>query len=205
MPGFGILAVTSQDVVVLILGEKWSKAGLLLSIFAFRGIPHLVEKTCGWLHSSAGRADRLMRWGIVSTTAHVVALLFGLRFGSLGVVCAYVSCMYLLFVPAIAYAGKPLGIKASDLLRVVGWQMAAALISAGLCLILRHELLADFAKPTRFAILVLSYVLSYLLLVVGVFKVRTPIAVGRSLLREFSPVFVAPMRKLVSVRLPRIG
>ncbi len=46
MPAFGILAVTSQD-VILLLGKKWESAGILLSVLALRGIPHVVERTFG--------------------------------------------------------------------------------------------------------------------------------------------------------------
>ena len=61
MPAFGVLAVTSQDLIVLLLGKKWSSAGVLLSVLALRGIAHVPERTLGWLHVSAGRADRWMR------------------------------------------------------------------------------------------------------------------------------------------------
>src|SRR5262249_15112375 len=40
MPAFGILAVTGQDLVVLLFGSKWAQAGILISILAWRGIPH---------------------------------------------------------------------------------------------------------------------------------------------------------------------
>jgi PST family polysaccharide transporter len=63
MPACGILAVAGQDLIVVLFGNKWSQAGVLISILAFRGIPYSVERTQGWLHVSAGRADRWMRWG----------------------------------------------------------------------------------------------------------------------------------------------
>ncbi|MBV9391821.1 MAG: lipopolysaccharide biosynthesis protein, partial [Verrucomicrobia bacterium] len=36
MPGFGLLSVLSQDIIVIILGEKWRPASILLSILAVR-------------------------------------------------------------------------------------------------------------------------------------------------------------------------
>src|SRR5205814_2526597 len=89
VPAFGILAVTVPDVVVLLLGNKWVSAGPLLSIFALRGIAQVVERTLGWLHVAAGRADRWMRWGVVSSLTQVVALVCGLPFGLKGVAVAY--------------------------------------------------------------------------------------------------------------------
>ena len=106
MPAFGILSVTGQDTIVLLLGEKWSSASLLLSVLALRGPAHLVERTLGWLHVTAGRPDRWMRWGIFATCIQAIALFSGLPFGPIGVVLAYVLSTYLLFVPALASARR---------------------------------------------------------------------------------------------------
>ena len=88
MPAFGLMAVTGQDVIVLLLGEKWSGAGLLLSILALRGIPNVVERSLGWLHVTAGRADRWARWGVIASCAQLGAIVIGLWFGLAGVVIA---------------------------------------------------------------------------------------------------------------------
>jgi PST family polysaccharide transporter len=61
MPAFGLLAVTSRDIVVILLGAKWASAGVLLSVLALRGIPHAIERTLRWLHVTAGRTDRWVR------------------------------------------------------------------------------------------------------------------------------------------------
>ena len=62
---FAGLAVTGQDFVVMLLGEKWVPVGPLLCIFAVRGIAQGTERTLGWLQVVAGRSDRWMRWGLV--------------------------------------------------------------------------------------------------------------------------------------------
>ena len=88
MPTAAILSVTAEDLTVILLGEKWRAAGLLLSIIALRGIFHVVEGSQGWLHLSIGRADRWRNWGIVSLVVQVVAVLGGLPFGATGVAVA---------------------------------------------------------------------------------------------------------------------
>ena len=47
MPTAAILSVTAEDLTVLLLGEKWRAAGLLLSIIALRGIFQVVERLTG--------------------------------------------------------------------------------------------------------------------------------------------------------------
>jgi len=89
-PAFGLLAATSQDLIVLLLGPKWARSGVLLSILALRGIPASIERTCGWLHVTAGRTDRWMRWGMALAGAQFVALCLALPYGPTGIVTATV-------------------------------------------------------------------------------------------------------------------
>lgn len=186
MPTFGLLAVTSQDIIVLLLGSKWASAGMLLSVLALRGIPHSIERTLGWLHVTAGRSDRWMRWGVFATCAHLVALFCGLPFGPMGVAVAYVAAMFILFVPAIAYAGRPLDIGASDVVRIVWRPMVACLAAVAFGFLLRW-MLQDIHPVSRTAVLALAYVASYLVIVVGILRVRTPLRTMQSLVRGYLP------------------
>jgi polysaccharide transporter, PST family len=183
MPAFGILTVTSRDIIVIALGDKWTNASVLLSIFALRGIPHVVQRTCGWLHNAAGRADRFMRWGLISSTTQLVALFVGLPFGMIGVAWAFVLSTYLLFLPAIAYSGGPLGIGVRKVLAVVGPQTLGALTAVALGLALRETILGSTPMVLRAMLLAISYLVVYAAIVVGIFKVRTPLQVGRSMVR----------------------
>src|SRR5207302_1277498 len=195
MPAFGLMAVTSQDLIVMLLGSKWSTAGVLLSVLALRGMPHVVERTIGWLHVAAGRTDRFVRWGAFASLAQLAALLTGASFGPMGVVVAHVIFMYILFVPALAYAGRPLGIGAAEVIKVVGPQLLGALTSAGFGFLLRYSLLADTPGLERAAVLALAYSVSYLVVVVGLFRVRMPLTVAISLGRLLIPARFAAIGK----------
>ena len=149
MPLFGVLAVTSQDLIVLVLGSRWSTAGTILSILALRGIPQVMERTVGWLHVPAGRTDRLMRWGLVAAFVQVVALFIGLPFGLVGVATAGVVCSYVLVLPALAYAGRPLGLGVKDSVEVTGRQFLGAVASAGVGFVLRDTVLSPSSSVER--------------------------------------------------------
>jgi polysaccharide transporter, PST family len=182
---FAALAVTGQDFVVILLGQKWAPAGPLLSVFALRGIAHTVERTLGWLHVAAGRPERWMRWGLFSAVCQLAALLAGLPFGPIGVATAYTVIMFGLFVPALIYAGRPLGIVAKDVLLAVGPQTAAGLITVAFGFIMQQTLLVDFSHLTRFCISGLICLATYLLVAVGLFKVTRPLLLAISLMRDF--------------------
>lgn len=174
MPAFGILAVTGQDLVVLVLGTKWAPAGALLSILALRGIPHSVERTLGWLHVVANRTDRWLRWGVIANCLQFAALLCGLRFGTRGVVIAYVASTFVLFLPAIAYAGQPLGIGASDVIRVSWRPFTGSLMAAAITFTLQYTALAQETRIFRIVALALTYAVVYLIVVMGLFRLRAP-------------------------------
>src|SRR5215470_10405001 len=130
MPTAAILSVTAQDLTVILLGEKWRAAGLLLNIIALRGIFQATEGSQGWLHLSIGRADRWRNWGIVSLVVQVVALVGGLPFGATGVAAAGVVASAVIAIPSISYAGRPIGIGATLVMRAVGPQLIGAISAA---------------------------------------------------------------------------
>jgi polysaccharide transporter, PST family len=187
-PLFAVLSVTGQDFVVLLLGEKWTPAGPLLSIFALRGIAHVVERTLGWLHVAAGRSDRWMRWGLFSSACQLIALAAGLPFGLIGVAVAYAIVMFGLFVPALVYAGRPLGIGVKDVLQAAGPQTAAGLVAVALGFLVQEAFLSDFSRFARLFVSAQICLAIYLSVVVGIFKVTGPLRLALSLLRDYSPI-----------------
>jgi PST family polysaccharide transporter len=186
MLAFAGLAVTGQDFVVMLLGQKWEPTGPLLCIFAVRGIAHVIERTLGWLHLAAGRSDRWMRWGFFSAICQLAAVFAGIPFGLAGVATAHAIATFCLFVPALAYAGRPVGIDAKDVLRAVGPQLVAALCTVAIGFTMQRLFLSDCSQLTRFALSVLICVAIYLTLAVGVFKITRPLRLVFSLLRDFS-------------------
>lgn len=184
-PAFAILAVIGQDFVVLLLGEKWAPAGPLLCIFAVRGIAHCIERTMGWLHVAAGRADRWMRWGVYSVIVQLLALAAGLPFGVTGVATAYAIAMFGLFVPALVYSGRPVGIHAGDVLRAVGPQTVAGLIAAGVGFLVQIEFLAHLAPMLRLVVSGSICLAIYLAIAVGLFRITAPLQLAFSVLHDF--------------------
>jgi PST family polysaccharide transporter len=185
---FAGLAVTGHDFVVILLGAKWEPAGPLLCIFAVRGIPHVAERTLGWLHVAAGRSDRWMRWGFFSAIVQLAALLAGVPFGLAGVATAHAVATFCLFAPALIYAGQPFGIGSKDVLGAVGPQIVGGLITVGVGLAAQQQFLSDYSQAARFAVSVLVCLIVYFAVVVGVFRVTGPIRLGLSLIRDFTPI-----------------
>ncbi len=183
---FAVLAVTGEDLIVLLLGDKWAPAGPLLCIFAVRGMAQGVERTLGWLHVVAARSDRWMRWGIFSAACQLLALAIGLPFGATGVAIAYAAVMFALFVPALAYAGQPLGIGVKDVLSATGPQVVAGVFATASGYAFEHALLADFSIIARLAVSAPFCLVAYLVVAVGVFRVTEPLRLALSLVHDLT-------------------
>jgi len=184
MPIAAILSVTAQDVTVLLLGEKWQAAGSLLAIIALRGIFQVIEGSQGWVHLSIGRADRWQKWGIVSLGVQVAAILAGLPFGPEGVAAASVIATALIAVPSISYAGRPIGIDATVVIRAVGRQVIGAIVTvaAGWCL--QMTVLAGYPGPIRILLSGAFCTCLYLAIVMGLFRLAEPIKVAGSVVQD---------------------
>jgi PST family polysaccharide transporter len=184
MPTAAILSVTAQDLTVMLLGEKWRAAGLLLSIIALRGIFQVVEGSQGWLHLSIGRADRWRNWGIVSVVVQVVAVLGGLPFGATGIAVAGVMSSLLIAVPSISYAGHPIGIGATLVIRAVGQQLIGAISAAAGGWWLQTTALTDCSSFVRICLSTGFCMSIYLIIVVGLFRLTEPIKVAVAIVQD---------------------
>jgi O-antigen/teichoic acid export membrane protein len=185
MPVAAIMSVTGQDVVVILLGEKWRPSGLLLSIIALGGIVALIEMSQGWLHVSSGRAERWKNWGIVSFIARVVGILAGLPFGPEGMATALVVVGWLIAFPSVSYAGRPLGIGAGLAIRAVGRPLVGATIAGAAGWWLKAAFLVQSTGLFRLFLLTFICASIYLLIVVGLLRVTEPIRVASKLAQDF--------------------
>ena len=184
MPTAAILSVTAEDVTVLLLGEKWRAAGLLLNIIALRGIFQAIEGSQGWLHLSIGRADRWQNWGIVSLGVQVVAVLGGLPFGATGVAVASVIASVLIAVPSISYAGRPIGVGAALVVRAAGPQLIGAISTAAGGWWLQTTALTDCSSLVRILSSTSFCACMYLIIVVGLFGLTEPIKIACTVVQD---------------------
>lgn len=183
MPLAAILSVTGEDLTVILLGAKWRAAGLLLRIIALRGIFQVIEGSQGWLHLSIGRADRWRNWGVVTLAGQIVAVLAGLPFGPRGVAVACVIEAVLIAIPSVSYAGRPIGIGSARVIRAVGPQLIGAISAGAGGTWLQMTLLEHLPSLARIVVSTTVCACTYLVVVVGLFRLLEPLRVARSVVR----------------------
>jgi PST family polysaccharide transporter len=110
----GVVAV-AKPLVLTFFGEKWQPVILLMVIFAPVGLIQSIGTTVGAIYQAKGRADWMLRWGVVSGIIIVAAFLIGLRDGIVGVATAYAIASFILFYPSFSIPFRLLGLKFSEL------------------------------------------------------------------------------------------
>jgi len=193
LPMSALLALIGNDLILLLLGPQWKKAGVIFSIFSIGIGTQILYGTHGWLHISLGRTDRWFRWGIVGSMITVTSFLIALPFGPLAVAVAYIVSLHVLTGPCLWYAGQPISLKLHSVLSVI-WKYYLSALGAGLLcwfILYSFDLTSGaFASLGISVRLVLSSVLCifvYLLLIIGLYRNTKPISQFISIVREMVP------------------
>lgn len=124
------LTLVGKDVIRVLLGPGWEEAGRLFTFFGPGIGVMMVYHSSGWIHLSIGRADRWLRWGVVELAVTCLLFLVGLPWGPTGIAVAWTVSFWLLTIPAMWYAARPIGLRVGPLLSTV-WRYVIAALVAG--------------------------------------------------------------------------
>ncbi len=184
------LALTGQELVILLLGAQWETAGEIFRYFAPSIGLMIIHATSGWVHLSLGRADRWFKWGIVRVICASISIIIGLFWGPKGVAAAYSIYMTITLIPALLYAGKPIGVNLSFLLTILWKYMIAGVFSVVFCqfiLMIFEEYIVIFknCNPiTSILILSISCIFSYCSFNIFLFRGIEPFNLALELFQE---------------------
>ena len=118
------------DIIRLLLGANWGTAGWIFTFFAPAIGIMMVNGMHGWIHVSLGHADRWLRWGIFEWVITCSLFFVGLPWGPQGVAVAWCVSFWVLTLPAIWYAGRPIGLGMGTIVAAIWRYIAAALMAA---------------------------------------------------------------------------
>ena len=127
----GDFTLIGKDIIRLLLGPNWGTAGLIFTFFAPAIGIMMVNGVHGWIHVSLGHADRWLRWGIFEWVVTISLFFAGLPWGPQGVAVAWCVSFWVLTLPAIWYAGRPIGLGVGPVIAVIWRYIAAALGGSG--------------------------------------------------------------------------
>jgi O-antigen/teichoic acid export membrane protein len=195
MPLSGVLTLTGRDLILLLLGPHWNKAGEIFSIFGVSIGVMIIYSTHAWLHLSLGTPDRWFRYSIIAFVMTVLFFAIGLRFGALGVAIAYSASYYVLIGPALWYAGRPVHLKFVSVLSWIWKYFAAALIAGFLCWFILYKygftstIFMELKVLLRILLSTILYICAYLILIMIFYQGIKPISQFFSVIHEMIPNF----------------
>jgi O-antigen/teichoic acid export membrane protein/glycosyltransferase involved in cell wall biosynthesis len=123
------LTLVGKSLIRLLLGPGWETAGRIFTFFGPGIGVMLLYQVNGWIHLSIGKASRWLRWGLVEVGVTCLLFLLALRWGPEGIAGAWTASFWILTLPALWYAGAPIGLGISPVIGAI-WRFLAASILA---------------------------------------------------------------------------
>lgn len=115
IPLIVVLAVLSEEVVLIVLGDQWTDAARIFQVLAFAGIAQAISNANGWIYVSTGHTGRMAIWGLISRPIIIASFVVGLPWGAYGVAVSYTVTSLLLLVPAFAVAVRKSPLRLADI------------------------------------------------------------------------------------------
>ena len=127
----GDFTLVGKDIIRLLLGPNWAEAGWIFTFFAPAIGIMMVNGVHGWIHVSLGHADRWLKWGVFEWVVTCGLFLVGLPWGPQGIAVAWSVSFWVLTLPSIWYAGRPVGFGVGPVIRAI-WRYIVAALAAGI-------------------------------------------------------------------------
>lgn len=128
-----LIVPLGSDLVVLLMGERWSPAGLLLQILAvglfFRG----TSQTLAWLFVASGSTRQALVFSTWSQPSIVLVTLIGIPFGVVGIAVSNTVAWVAYSFAATVVAARASGIRAQPLIINSARVLLGFALPVGLC------------------------------------------------------------------------
>ena len=194
--GMGVGAgftVVSRDMIRLFLGPGWEETGRIFAFFGPGIGVMLLYNTHGWIHLSIGRPERWFRWGLIEVLCTVGLFLIALPWGPTGIALAWTVSFFVLLIPSLWYAGRPIGLGVGPVLTIIWKFFVASIVAAGTTAWLIHIMPQFEAMPgavgalARLVSYSLVFATLYLAAVVALHRGLEPIRRAARLLGDLLP------------------
>lgn len=130
-PIMAYFVACAEDVVWLLLGPKWADAAGLFRFFAIGAVAMPMSAGLNWVLIPLGRTDRMLRWGMVSSSVGLATLIGAAHFGAEALATARALFAIFVFLGGMAYATRGTDLGLGQILRALRWQTIAAIAAGG--------------------------------------------------------------------------
>ena len=89
-PGVVFAVCTSQQLIVTVLGDRWSAAAPIFAVLGVGALFAPIGNSTGWLFITQERTREMRNWGTLSSLLFTASFVVGLPWGPLGVAISYI-------------------------------------------------------------------------------------------------------------------
>jgi polysaccharide transporter, PST family len=130
-PAMVALAVLAQPFVMVLYGDKWAGAALVLPFVSIGLLCNAINITWDWLLRAVGRADLLLRWGLFDGSARLIAVATGAVIGdTVGAAAGFVAAAAPLLLLRAYWMGRKTAINAGEFLSTLGKPLLLSALAA---------------------------------------------------------------------------
>ncbi len=168
--GMGLSAdfcLIGKDLIRLVLGPGWEPAGQIFTYFAPGIGIMLIYHMNGWIHLSIGKPVRWLRWGLVEVAVTFLLFILGLFWGPRGVAVAWTGSFWLLTIPALWYAGRPIQFDIAPMISAVWRYILGSLLAGSITFGIIREFPSLPSGPVWVAVGIVTSSLVFVTLYVG--------------------------------------
>ena len=166
LPITAAFACFSDDVILVVLGPRWTAAAPILRLLAPTTLILAFINPLGWLMYSVGLVGRSLKIALVFAPLIIAGYIIGLPYGPTGVALAYSATMLVWVLPHIAWCVHGTAVSFWDILRTSGWPVGSAAVATLLALTARWTYGHSLSVLPRFAlesaVLLITFLLTLL-------------------------------------------
>ena len=113
------LFVTSEQLILVLLGRQWLEVVPIFKILCGVGLLQSITGTVGWIYHSQGRTALMFKMAVIGSLGGIVAFIVGIRWGVLGVAWAYCIFCLIWWYPVWATCGSIIGLSFSKMVKTL--------------------------------------------------------------------------------------
>jgi PST family polysaccharide transporter len=188
MPGVVFMIVTSDWLVLFLLGPQWTETGRIFMLLGIAAVIQPVSRTCWWLFATQGRARDMFHWSLIGGAIAIISIIAGLPWGAVGVAASYAVADLCLYTPLLFwFVGRKGAIRASDFYRTIAPSVCASLCALAVLAISRQWLVMIHPPVLRLG---LAFAMTAIVSLI-VFAV---LPAGRLAIQNFKEIFLLLVR-----------
>ena len=157
------MAATAEPLVETLFGAKWLEMAPYVAILALAMPFMTLQVMFAPVSNALGRPGITARISAAGAVIMPAAFLIGIRFGAVGLAWAWLLAFPLLTALTIHLAGRPMGLRAGDILRAAMPALLCSVAMAAIVLCI-DGLLPPLGAPIRLGVLVAGGGMAFVLL-----------------------------------------